>query len=360
MSLRERRLAATAWLTGPAPRRLALALAIGALGGALFAWLRMPLAWMLGAMIATTVASMAGAPVVVSNRLRTPMVAVLGVLLGSAFTADLMAGVGRWLPSIAALPVYVLLVGGATLIYLRRFARLDPKTAFFCAAPGGLTEMILLGERWGGDMRTISLMHGIRIFLVVLTVPFVVRQFEPGLDTQGALAAAGPVGAWDLAIMVGCGLLGLLAALWPWFPAPALLGPMLLSAAAHLSGLAAGAPPRAAVAAAQVVMGAAIGCRFAGVPTRAVLQGMLIGIGLTLVMLVVTLAVGIVLHALTGQPLTLLLLALVPGGLAEMSLIALALHVDPAFVATHHIVRIGLVVLLAMPLFRLYRRWSKV
>ena len=56
------------------------------------------------------------------------------------------------------------------------------------------------------------------------------------------------------------------------------------------------------------------------------------------------------------MPLPLLVLAFVPGGIAEMSLVALALTDDPAFVATHHIVRIGLVVLLASGLFRLYRR----
>ncbi|MBT7758307.1 MAG: AbrB family transcriptional regulator, partial [Rhodospirillaceae bacterium] len=41
-----------------------------------------------------------------------------------------------------------------------------------------------------------------------------------------------------------------------------------------------------------------------------------------------------------------------PGGLAEMSLIALALDVDTAFVATMHLVRILLIVTLAPIFFR--------
>ena len=45
-----------------------------------------------------------------------------------------------------------------------------------------------------------------------------------------------------------------------------------------------------------------------------------------------------------GYPLPAVVLAFAPGGLAEMSLIALALSVDAAFVASHHIARIMMVV----------------
>jgi len=48
-------------------------------------------------------------------------------------------------------------------------------------------------------------------------------------------------------------------------------------------------------------------------------------------------------------------LAYAPGGLAEMSLIALALHADVAFVSSHHVVRILLIVTLAPLTFRLLR-----
>jgi uncharacterized protein len=41
---------------------LALTLALGAVGGYAATMLRMPLAWMMGAMILTTVAAIAGAP----------------------------------------------------------------------------------------------------------------------------------------------------------------------------------------------------------------------------------------------------------------------------------------------------------
>ena len=46
------------------------------------------------------------------------------------------------------------------------------------------------------------------------------------------------------------------------------------------------------------------------------------------------------------------LLAFAPGGVAEMSLIALALNIEPSFVAFHHIIRIFEIVLLAPMLAR--------
>jgi membrane AbrB-like protein len=310
---------------------------------------------MMGAMIATTAASMAGVAQAIPAWSRPPTIAVLGVLLGSSFTQEMVGRMPEWLPSLATLPVYILVIGALALVYLRKVARIDPLTAFFCATPGGLGEMAILGDRAGGDLRTISLVHATRILLIVLTVPLTFRllgYLPPGLST----APPGGIELQDLAVLAVCGAAGIYGGQRLGLPAAGLLGPMLLSAAAHLLGLVEGSPPAWLVAAAQVVIGSSIGVRFEGYPAARVAWMMLVGLGLTVLMLSVTLMFGAGLQAVTGLPLPLLVLAFVPGGLAEMSLVALALTDDPAFVATNHIVRIGLVVLFASWLFRLYRR----
>jgi len=53
-----------------------------------------------------------------------------------------------------------------------------------------------------------------------------------------------------------------------------------------------------------------------------------------------------------------LLLAYSPGGLAEMSLVALALQIEVAFVAAHHIIRILFVMVSAGPVFALTKAES--
>ena len=79
----------------PSPPRLPLArlartLGIGTVGGFLFAHFQLPLAWMLGAMVLTTSGSLAGAKLHVPPRLRSVMVTILGVLLGSALVLELL------------------------------------------------------------------------------------------------------------------------------------------------------------------------------------------------------------------------------------------------------------------------------
>ena len=86
----------------------------------------------------------------------------------------------------------------------------------------------------------------------------------------------------------------------------------------------------------------------------------MLGAGAAVIMLLITLLFGGALNALTGYALVLLLLAFIPGGFTEMSLIALAMGVDPAFVVTHHSVRVFLVVLIALPAFTWLKRTGRL
>ena len=54
-----------------------------------------------------------------------------------------------------------------------------------------------------------------------------------------------------------------------------------------------------------------------------------------------------------GRPAEVLVLSFAPGGLAEMALIALILGIDPAFVSAMHVLRIAMVVIGALLVFKL-------
>jgi membrane AbrB-like protein len=336
---------------------LALALGIGIIGGIVFWWLNWPLAWLLGPMLATTLAAMAGLQIAVPNTLRTPMLALLGVLLGSGFSADLVGELQGWLPTLLSLPAYVAVVTWAGTVYLRKVARYDNRTALFAGTPGGFGEMVLLGDQAGADVRRIALNHAVRILLIVLAVPLVVRAF--GMDLPAMPMAEAAVRWRDIIALLAAAALGAWLAGLARLPAPALLGGMLISALGHATGVLHGAPPVFVIATAQLVIGCSIGCRFAGFRLHDVLATMLVGLGLTVVLALVSLAVAVAIHLLTGTDPVPLMLALMPGGVAEMSVIALALGIDPAFVATHHIVRIALIVAAAPFVFRRLGKGTK-
>ena len=341
---------------------MALALALGAAGGALFWRLDLPLAWMLGAMCVTTLAAVARVPLAMSGGLRSVMVAVLGVMLGSAFTPELFSQARQWAVSLAALVPYLLVATLLSLAYFRRVARYDLPTAFYAGVPGGLAQMIVLGTDQGGDTRAIALAHAARILLVVSTIPFWFRLTgEAG--TPAAALAGGPhlldVALADLGLLAAAAVVGSLLAVRLRLPAATLIGPMIVSAAIHLSGLTASTPPVEAVAIAQVVLGTAIGCRFSGTRVRTVLHALALAVGALVLLLAVAVVFALAVGWATGLDFDALLLAYAPGGLAEMSMIALAQDIDPAFVAAHHTLRIALVVLLAPLLFRVMARTAR-
>src|SRR5690606_27065748 len=115
-------------------------------------------------------------------------------------------------------------------------------------------------------------------------------------------------------------------------------------------------PPDALVAFAQVAIGAAIGARFTGVTVGRLARTAAHAIISAIFMLAMTVLFALALARWSGYPIPALVLAFAPGGLAEMSLVALALGVDAAFVASHHIARIIMVVTLAPLVFHLSRR----
>ena len=338
--------------------RLAAALSIGGAGGALFAYLQLPLPWLLGALTATTIASMAGVRMAVPDRLRQSMIAVLGLMLGTTFAPARVEAAVSWLPTLGALPVYVVVVGAAIWLYLWRFSGFDRATTFFAATPGGLSEMVALSAQLGGDQRTVSLIHGTRVLLIVLTIPLLASLYQPRVAPPALDLLAI---AWEpLLALFGLGLIGYLIAARVRLPAATFVGPLLGSAIAHGTGMIVVQPPYLLMALAQLVIGTSVGVRFCGFGAARLAGAMLLGAGGTLLMLLITLAFGGALHQLTGQPLALLLLAFIPGGLVEMSLIALGLAADPAFVVTHHATRIFLVVLIALPVSTWLRRSGRL
>lgn len=333
----------------------AIALSAGTLGGVMFSWAGLPLPWMLGAMTSVTICALAGLRVALPRQLRGSCITVLGVMLGASFTPAVIARMGEWGVTLAALLVWGLISGAAGWLYFRRHAGFDPITSYFAAAPGGLNEMTLVGAQLGGDERRISLVHATRVFVAVFSIPIWLRlQDGVAAPTGGtSYVTLASVGLDDYLILGGCAVVGAFVAGRLRIPAAGVIGPMLLSAAVHLLGITDSAPPTLILSAAQVVVGATLGCRFVGYPLAQVGRTILHGAVAGAIMVAFALAASVLLAQATGIRLATILLGFAPGGLAEMSLVAIALGVDAAFVATHHLARIVLVVLCATPLFRI-------
>lgn len=322
------------------------ALAVGAAGGALFHGIGAPLPWVLGSMAACAVASVIGLPIQASSATRRPMAAVIGVVLGSSFGPHVLTQAREWIIPILALPFFLASAALLCVTYFRKVAKFDPATAYFAGMPGGIAEMVVMGAERGADERTIGLIHGARIFLVVFILPFLIRLDHVPVAAPPTIVTTGDVADWSLLLWAGgCVGLGLLIGRLLRLPAWHLVGPLAVSATVHLTGIANFHIPGWALAAAQVGLGATIGCRFVGLTLKALMKSLALAAGSTAILLVVTIAWAATVGTLAGVDPALLTLAYSPGGLAEMSMVALSLSLEPGVVIVHHLTRVVLVLI---------------
>jgi membrane AbrB-like protein len=337
--------------------RTIAALALGAIGGWIFYELRMPLPWMLGSLSFTMLAALMGARLHGPAALRNGLIALLGIMIGSGFTAAMLLQAGEWAISLAGIVVYIAITATAVFAYLRRFGGFDRVTSYFMAMPGGINEMTAIGHAMGGDDRAIALSHAWRMIIVVFTIPISFRLFAgympPAVVFTGGFAQ---ISALDWSLLAACGILGTVLGNLLRLPAPFLTGAMALSALVHVAGLTAFRVPPLLVLIAQIGIGAGLGARFAGIRLQILARIVAVGTGGALMMLANTALCSLAVGALTGLPVAALLLAYAPGGLAEMSIIALSLGIDAPLVSTHQLTRILLVIFIAPLFFRLLPR----
>lgn len=333
--------------------RMILALAIGTIGGLVFFALHLPLPWMLGALTASMAAAILGVPVLPPSRIRPATVAVIGVMLGARFTPDLIGMAGAWGLSLGLLTLYMICVAAVTVPYYRFAGRTDWQTAYLAGMPAGLTEMVEMGEEKGADVRAIILAHTLRIVITVALVAIWFRLIEG--RTIGAMPNFGnaPLTPADALMLLACAVLGVWLGRKAKLPAPDFMGPLIASAILHATEVTSSAPPALIVIAAQIILGTLLGCRFIGVKPQVLAHASWLSLWATVATLLIALAFSWLIHSLAGVTTDQVILALAPGGLTEMGLIALAINADVAFVALHHVARIVIVLVLARPIFAL-------
>ncbi|MEM7505695.1 MAG: AbrB family transcriptional regulator [Pseudomonadota bacterium] len=332
-------------------KRIALGLAIGGVGGFVADAAHVPLAWMLGPLFFTMAASLGGLPVEVPTWLRVYFLVLVGFFLGESFDHLTPDELVRWPVSLLGAVIYVPVAGGIAYIFYRHLARESRATAICEATPGGLSAVVMLASSMGADERAVALSQSLRLSVVILLAPFIafgllgLPQPDDALFAEQQLIS--PTG---FVILLASSVVGIFVLGRTGLPMPSLVAPIFVSALLRMSGIVEGALPHWLIEIALVVMGASIGSRFAGV-TLARWLG-IAGVTLmgTLILMAVSAVLAVLVAELTGLGLMALLLAYAPGGVAEMSLIALAIDVDPAFVAVHHVLRITFI-LMMFPIF---------
>ncbi len=339
---------------------MALALALGAAGGFAAKFVGMPLPMLLGSLIVVGASAIAGVRlrgrvIGIPMPVRQGFVPVIGVSIGTAIAPGIFGDLGRWWPSFAALLLYIPLshyVG----YKLTRMGGLDKPTAYYGAMPGGFIESISLGDQAGGDPAYLTMLQFLRLILCIVFIPIGFTLLTGHAVGSGAGAviggAAHPLTPRDWGILILAGAIGAIAGRRVGLPAAIVTGPFLLSGVVHYFGWVEGGPPSWLIQLTQLVIGSSLGARFAGRSPTILLTGFRIASINVAATLCIAGVAAVLLHGLVGERWEAVLLAYAPGGLAEMSLVALSLELSIVYVTVHHILRIILALTFAKAMAR--------
>ncbi|HUS98474.1 MAG TPA: AbrB family transcriptional regulator [Hyphomicrobiaceae bacterium] len=339
--------------------RALLCIALGFGGGAIAALLHIPLPYMLGSIAITMFAALAGIPVARPAKVVVlPMRVVLGVLLGSTMTPELLDRIGALAGSAAMVPIFVITATILGTTYYHRVAGYSREEAFFSAVPGGLHVMTNYAEDTGVDIRRVSLAHALRITFVVILAPLATKFLMdvPDINVSQTTATFMQMNLRDMVLLIIAGLVGWLAGRMTGMPGAQMVGPMLASAALHISGITAAKPPVEIILMSQVILGAYIGSRYVGEKLTLVRDSMIYAFGHVVMMLCLGFCFAYMLHIMFDVPVITALLSFAPGGMSEIGLIALALGLDVGFVATVQVSRSITISLLAPAAWARIRR----
>ena len=161
------------------------ALAIGIVGAILFIFLNLPLPWLLGAIFASSIAMrFENLPIKSPKPFSTPARVLIGLTIGSAFTPEILQYIDVYFYSLLLVIPYTIITIIAGMYYFYRFQGFDKKTAYLSSMPGGVIEMVIIGEEIKANISKITLVQSSRLFYIVVTLPFVI-QYIFHVDISG-------------------------------------------------------------------------------------------------------------------------------------------------------------------------------
>jgi hypothetical protein len=331
-----------------------VALAVSAGAGALFSWLRMPLPWMIGPLLAIAACNFSGARLRTAPGSRPLGQLIIGTALGLYFTPLVARQVASSWPLLLLAALFSIVLAWACSWFLSRRTDTDRTTAFFASVPGGAAEMAVLGERYGARIERVVLAQSLRVLVVVIVVPFTLT-YSGVHGTDLYVSAPVPVNAPGLGLLLAlAAAAGGLAAI-SGMPNPFMFGPLLLSITLTSNDMLLSSVPVWLTNVGQLLLGCALASRF----ERSFLGGLGPFAGAVLASILFALllaaAFGAALAWMSGLPAASLVLATAPGGIAEMCITAKVLQLGVPLVTAAHVTRVILLLNATAPIFRTAR-----
>lgn len=330
-------------------------------GGFVYYFLHLPLPWMLGPLTALLLWKLlVKTPLLWPNQLRNLGLGLLGYLLGSTFTREILWSTLQNLPYMFIATVSIIVFSICTSYYLSHVLDISFPSALIGNMPGGFSQMVLLGEELESvDTTTVTVMQTLRLIVVMFTVPFLTIY---GLH-DGSIAS--DMGTINQAISGENTIyyssyfiyaLVILVSVWIackiGFPTAFLIGALLGTATLVLMEIPKPVLPSQLFIIAQLCIATYLGLSIETNRLTSLKKLGLYTILSSILLVLFALLLSFFFSIWLSIPLTTAFLSLAPGGIPEMAIIGKEIRADISIITSYQLFRLFFILFIVPPILK--------
>lgn len=312
-------------------------------------YFNIPLAWMLGPMIITSIAALSGLKVKMPKLALSGILIVLGLHIGNYIDQNLFNQMINWIWTSVIMFIYIIICILVVSRYLQKYSGYGKKASIFSAAPGALGPLMILAEHEKTDLSQVATSHLIRLIIIITVIPFIIVNNAITetliLDEFNYMAQ----NHFNLIILLIVSLIFIFMFDKIKIPAALLSGTLFASGLLQITDIASYKLPDASINFCLLILGASVGCRFAEKTIKEIANNSFHGLVATIILVLLGLVAAYVATFFVDTNFLTLILSFSPGGIYEVAVIAIAYNLEPDFVAFHHIIRL-LMILFTVPI----------
>ncbi|WP_248561678.1 AbrB family transcriptional regulator [Niallia sp. NCCP-28] len=323
------------------------------IGGLLFHFFHLPLAWILGPMIGTIFYTK-----LTRHSIKMPILfrdfglISIGYMIGLTFSKKALVEMFTHLPSMLVMTLSMIAFSLILAFFTTKITHTNYKSTIAGSIPGGLTQMVALcGEIKGIDLAVVTIIQVTRIVSVVMLVPFLV--YSPLLhgkeQASDGIIHISTSYHWSILSFFLLAAIAAFLSKKGRFPTPFLIGPIIMIAVLVIAGIHVPALPVSVISISQLFIGIDLGLRIklGEMEKKAMFSTVAIISSILLVSFSFVLGI-LLLHLENGITLMTAFIALAPGGMAEMAILGQSVGGDLTIITTYQLFRL-LFILFCVP-----------
>ena len=308
-----------------------------------------PLAWFLGPMLITSLATLMGLKIKMPKLVLSSILILLGLYIGNYIDKSLFTQIHQWAWTSLIMLIYIIVSVLIVSKYLQIFSKYERKTSIFSAAPGALGPLMILAEDEKSDLSQVATSHLIRLIIIITVFPLIVNSFYNVDNVKVVEEIVKDQNIFHLILLIISSIVLILIFDKFRIPAALLSGTLLASGFLQISEIASYQFSPNIIDYCLLILGASVGCRFADKTFGEIARNALHSFVATFLLVVLGLLAAFAASLIIDKNFFTLLLSYCPGGIYEVAVIAIFFDLDPEFVSFHHIIRL-LMILFIVPL----------